>query len=547
MLKKIWPIIFLVLITGAFFYKVIFGGHVLVDMSALSNKLPWSAYLPKYFENERPPYTSSDSSTVYYPTFKFYSQEWKKGNFPLWWPYLTGGYPIIANSTSLILNPFSLLLFSMPPELGYSWSLICKIFLAGVGIFLYLRLLKIKPWASLIGALAYMFNTLVMLKLEIPWMTQTIWSIPFIFFSLEKLFRTKKIRWSLLTAFFLTLQFIGGHPQTGLYVTFFAFCYALARFFHSRKEMGKQAKKILFFVFLPFVLLPFLSAVQILPMFQLQTLGQRSANEQPQWIPPQHLATAIIPQFFGDTQTSFNASEKIERNALRLLHLDFPPISLPYLGIIPLIFALLAIFKKWRDNFFVRFFSFWVIALVAVHISTPLWAPLTLRLPFLQNMWNTYRINVIYVFALSISAGVGANYFAKNYEQAKKTIYRALKIITIILLPLFAFGFLLALNFTKKLFFQLGTQIVNEFYLKKHNFPFDHYQDQMENWYNLYTQHFHPLNPTLLAPLLLIFAISALLFLFYKKRISLSLLKISFLFITIIDLFYIGWVFNPMP
>ncbi|PIU01558.1 hypothetical protein COT68_02585 [bacterium (Candidatus Torokbacteria) CG09_land_8_20_14_0_10_42_11] len=547
MLKKIWPIIFLVLITCAFFYKVIFGGHVLVDMSALSDKLPWSAYLPKYFDHERPPYTSSDSSTVYYPTFKFYSEEWKKGIFPMWWPYLTGGYPILANSTSLILNPFSLLLFFLPPELGYSWSLICKIFLAGVGIFLYLRLLKIKSWASLVGALAYMFNTLVMLKLEIPWMTQAIWSLPFIFCSFEKFFRSKKIYWSLLAAFLLALQFVGGHPQTGLYAALFLFCYAAARFFYDRKKFSGQMKKIFFFAFLPFVLLPLLAAAQILPMFELQNLGQRSANEQPQWIPPQHLLTAIMPQFFGDTQESFNASEKIERNILRLLHLDFPPISLPYLGIIPLIFALVAIFKKWRDNFFARFFAFWTIALIGVHISTPLWAPLSLRLPFLQNMWNTYRVNILYIFSASILAGIGANYFIKNYSQAKKILRRVLKIIFFILIPVFLFGLLLALKFTKRLFFQAGSRIVSKFYLEKHNLPFDHYQDQMENWYKIYARHFHLLNPTLLAPLLLILTVSIILFLFYKKKISLSFLKISLLLTTIIDLFYIGWVYNPMP
>jgi len=547
MLKKIWPIIFLALITCAFFYKVIFLGHVLVDMSALSDKLPWSAYLPKYFENERPPYTSSDSSTVYYPTFKFYSEEWKKGNFPLWWPYLTGGYPIIANSTSLILNPFSFFLFLFPPEIGYSWSLICKIFLAGLGIFIYLRLLKIKSWPGLIGALAYMFNTLVMLKLEIPWMTQTIWSIPFIFFSLERFFQTKKIRWNLLAAFFLALQFIGGHPQTGLYVTLFVFFYVAFRFFRDRKTMGKQVKKIFAAAFLPFFLLPLIAAAQILPMFELQELGQRSANEQPQWIPPQHLLTAIIPQFFGDTQESFNASEKIERNVLRILNLDFPPISLPYLGIIPLAFSLLAIFKKWRNNFFVRFFSSWALALISIHISTPLWSPLTLRLPFLQNMWNTYRINVIYVFSASVLAGIGANYFIKNHERAKKNLRRFLKTIAIILLPIFIFGFFLILNFTKKIFFQIGNQITDKFYLERNNLPFDHYQDQMENWYDLYAKHFHPFNPTLLAPLLLLITISIVFFLFYKKKISLSFLKLSFLLITIIDLFYIGWVFNPMP
>lgn len=547
MLKKILPFFFILLVVLGFFYKVIFKDHVLVDMSALSDKLPWSAYLPAFFQGERPPYTSSDSSTVYFPTFKFYGAEFQKGHFPLWWPYLTGGYPIFANSTSLMFSLTSPLFIFFAPEIAYSWSIIIKIFLAGIGFFLYLRLLKIKGWAAVFGALAYMLNTLVMLKLEIPWMTQTLWSIPFIFFCLEKVFQTRKFSYSALATIFLSLQFIAAHPQTGFYVTGFAFLYVLVKLAGSVKAV-KNFKKLLVYAIFPFILMPALAAVQLLPMLELQNLGHRSPNELAQWITPLHLFTAITPQIFGDTQNNFQVLSKIERNALHLLHLDFPPISLPYIGFLPLLFALLACGKKIRQKLEIKFF-FWVsLLLVLLQLLTPLWAKGVLHLPLVNKMWNTYRANIIYIFASSVLAAYGLNYFFQKAQASKKRLFNILKGFTVVLVILLAFCLLLRLPVVKNLFLQTGEKISVKYFLKTNpEQGINYYQNELLDWYQALKDHFSLLNTGVYIPLALLTATAVLLILFYRRKIKLSSLKVLFLLITLADLFYIGWFYNPIP
>jgi len=515
MLKKILPIIVLVLIIIAFFYKVVFFSYVLVDMSALSDKLPWSEHLSAELTEAGHPYRHSDSSSLYFPIFKFYSKQLKEGRLPLWMPTLSGGYPILANSTSLILNPFTIFLLLPKSALGYSWALIAKLFLAGLGLFLYLRLLKIRRIPALFGSAAYMFNSLAMLKLEIPWMTQCLWGIPFIFFFIEKTIRRKKLYFSMLAAIFLALQFVGGHPQTGLYVTLFVLLYALGKLAIRIKRQGWQKnKKLTLLLILPFVLLPLLSAMQLIPMFELQGQGHRTPNEPPQWLSPAHLLTAVIPKLFGSTKASFELIAKIERNILRAFNLDFPLITLPYLGLAPLLFGLGAAFKKFRADKYIKFFSRTVLALVILHLTAPLWSRLARNIPFVNTMWNTYRLNVIYVFAFSILSAFGFNYFLEKPRAFKKIIAKILTILIVI------FGF------------TTGSALIFQKYFK-----------------NILTEsqdHFSFKSSTFYLPIILLLFIALLFIIFYKKKMKKRTLAILLFAITVCDLFLIGWFYNPI-
>jgi len=515
MSKKLLPIIILALITTAFFYKVVFFNYVLVDMSALSLKLPWSEHLSQKLVGADHPYRHSDSSSLYFPIFKFYSKELKAGNLPLWMPTLAGGYPILANSTSLILNPFTLFALLPDSALGYSWALIAKLFLAGLGLFLYLRLLKIKRIPALLGSIVYMFNSLAMLKLEIPWMTQCLWGIPFIFFFFEKTIRTKKFLSAALAALLLALQFVGGHPQTGIYVTLFALLYVLGKLTVRIKKQGwRKNKKLALLLILPFILIPLLSAIQLIPMYKLQSLGHRAPNEPPQWIAPSHLLTAIIPKLFGSTKTSFELVAKIERNLLRKLNLNFPLIALPYLGLAPLLFGLSIAFKKFRVDKYVKFFSTTAFVLIILHLTAPLWSQFIKNIPFANTMWNTYRLNVIYIFALSILAAFGFNYFLKQPEASKRIVTRILTALIVIC------GFAIAISLTVQKYFG--------------------------NILEASQNHFSLKSSTFYLPIILLFLIALFLILFYKKKIRKRYLAILIFGLTLIDLFCIGWFYNPI-
>lgn len=543
MVKKLLPIIIIALIVIAFFYKIVFSDYVLVDMGALVDKLPWKGYLPQYFPEERPAYTHSDSSALYFPIFKFYGEEIKRGNFPLWCPPLVGGYPLFANSTALMLNPFTLLLMILPVVEGYSWSLILKIFLGGVGMFLYLRLLRLKPASALFGSIIYMFNGLAMSKLEIPWMTQSLWSIPFIFFFLEKIFLKRRIFLSFYAAIFLALQFVGAHPQTGMYVTAFALLYILAKLWRQRQKNKEKVRKIAFLVFLPFIFMPLLAAVQLVPMFELNSLGQRVPNEPLQWISPLHFVTLLIPQFFGNNLDNFQAIAKMERNISHLFHLDFPLITFPYLGILPLVFVIIAPLKKIRKNAYRQFFTVVILGLIILHLTIPLWTPLAEKIPLVNTMWNIYRIDVVLVFGLAILAAYGLECFREMPSFYLKTIKRILKVFFVIIGLVTLAGLLLQTQWGKTLFFRSGEYVALKFYAER---DLAYYQKILKDWHFLLSQHFNLLNPTLIIPLALTLGAGIFFLIWEHKKIGKQgLLAILFL-ITLADLFYVGRVYNPL-
>lgn len=544
MLKKLLPILFLVIVTLAFFYKVVFFDYVLVDMSSLANKLPWVSYLPESLTAQKIPHTHSDSAALYFPIFKFYSEQFKTGNFPTWMPSLAGGYPVLANSTNLMLNPFSLLMLLLSPELGYTWSIILKIMLAGIGMFLYLRLLKLQRSSALWGALAYMLNSLVMLKLEIPWMTQALWSFPFIIFFLEKTLRQKRFVWAALTALFLACQFVGANPQTGIYVTCFVALYALSKWVLGLRTRGfSLSKKTLILLLSIFLLLPLLAAIQLLPMLELVLHGHRAPNESPMWITPVHLLTSTFPQILGHDYYSSEVISKIERNILRLISLDYATTTLPYLGLAPLLLAITIAIKKFSKNKYILFFTVVSLGLILIQLTTPLWAEITQKIPLLNKMWNTYRINIVLIFSLSALTAFGLDALLKKPQNLKKIIKRVSVAFTILIISGLILTMIFQLPFFQNALQKKGLQISQKYY---HEHTDKYYQYELAYWLYILKIHLHPLQPTFLLPLGLLFAIIATQFLFYRKRIRMRGLILNLFVITLVDLFLIGWFYNPM-
>ncbi len=544
MFKKLLPLIVLVLIVVAFFYKVIFLDYVLVDMSALADKLPWKVYLPASITEHKPPYTQSDSSTLYFPIFKFYSEQFKQGNFPTWLPTLAGGYPVLANSTNLMLNPFSILLWLLPPAVGYSWSIILKMLLAAGGMFLYLRLLKLKRGAALFGAVVYILNTLVMLKLEIPWMTQCLWSIPFLFYFLEKNFGRPKIYFAFGAALLLTLQFVGGHPQVGVSIALFAFLYCLAKWLRRFRQNGFAThKKTLLYFLVPFMLLPFLAAIQLLPMAELYAHGHRAPNELPMWMNPPRLSTAIFPQLYGQNTVTYEAIAKMERNFLRLAGVDYAAVAAPYLGLIPLLLILSTSFNQFRKNRYVKFFTLTGLALLVLQLSTPLWATWAQKIPLVNTMWNTYRINYIYIFSLSFLAAYGLHILLTNPAAIKHTLKKVWFGLALVVLLAFIFTLVIQVVGVQNYLKEWGDRIIAGHYTERSP---QYYQTELGFWLFIFKNHFHPFQPTFLLPLVFLL-ITGVTFLFYfKHKIRARAVLAAFLLITLVDLFFIGWFYNPM-
>jgi len=101
----------------------------------------------------------SDQYIAGYPFRDFAAASLRAGDgIPLWNPYLFGGLPYIAAMHGDIFYPTALLRMFLPTDVAMTWGMILHLVLAGVATYAFLRLLRVRFHAALLGGIAYMMS-----------------------------------------------------------------------------------------------------------------------------------------------------------------------------------------------------------------------------------------------------------------------------------------------------------------------------------------------------------------------------------------------------
>ncbi|MGA7730731.1 MAG: YfhO family protein [Chloroflexia bacterium] len=124
---------------------------------------PWHSVFPDVEARLR----GSDILFQQLPWHHWMQDELKAGRFPLWASGPLGGYPLFANYQVGVLSPLHLLWALMPTGAGFGLILALKLWIAGLGMWLFLRALNLHWSASLLGALGFMFSASLIVWL--PW------------------------------------------------------------------------------------------------------------------------------------------------------------------------------------------------------------------------------------------------------------------------------------------------------------------------------------------------------------------------------------------
>ena len=138
----------------------------------------------------------SDTEAMGYMARVFYARELAAGNFPGWNPLLLGGTPFLASLAGgdSLYPPSVLLLLLMEPYRALGWKLVLHVFLAGIGMFGFVRSLGGSRAGATVAGTAY---------LVAPFMVTLVWPghdgklfvtalAPFLFWAVESWFRTGK-------------------------------------------------------------------------------------------------------------------------------------------------------------------------------------------------------------------------------------------------------------------------------------------------------------------------------------------------------------------
>lgn len=372
--------------------------------------------------------------------------EFKNSQIPIWNPYEMSGKPLLANFQSSVFYPLNIFLFLSPFSFGWSIFIMLQSLLGGLFLYLYLRNLKLHPLACLFGSVALTFSGFFTSWLEWGTIVQTALWLPLILLAKDKLIEKWNFKWMGVLFFAEVACIFAGHLQLLFYIFCISTCYLIYRILE--KTLGK--KKAVFNaikISIPFLITSvsvfLVAAVQLIPTLQYILLSNRTSDQNYKlidgwFVPYKHLIQFLSPDFFGNPTTAnywgtWNYGEMVG-----------------YVGVVVLIFALIAVLARLNKN---TFFYFLLLLLSLVFALPTIIGklPFEFSLPFLSTAQPT-RLLFLSCFSLSVLSASGVDYFIQRGPSFKRK-EKLLVLISLLLIGItFAAIWLLVLTKNPLLF-----------------------------------------------------------------------------------------------
>ncbi len=419
-----------ILIIALFFSTELIHGRVPIPADSLIGLYhpfrdnSYLGFAEEHFPTKNPLITDPVLQT--YPWRFLVVNNLKNFSLPLWNPYSFSGQPLLANVQSATFQIINLLYLKTPFNFVWVLGVIIAPLLTSLFTFFFLRSLKISQTASAFSSFILPFTGFFTAWLAWGTVITTAMWLPLILYCVNKLNEKWSARFFILLTFSSFQTIVSGHWQTAFYVMLSSAIYLIY------KSISSKSLKLFSIVTSGLILGAMISSIQIIPSLEFINLSNRGldqayfAGRRDWFIPLQNLAQLLAPDFFGNPTTYnywgiWNYAEFVS-----------------YIGLVPLFFALISVFKK---NSYIKFFWFMIALSLFLALENPISKlPYTLNLPLIASMQPS-RIIFLLDFALSVLCAFGMDYFLEE-KFKKKFVLPALLmfliIISLILLTKFA-------------------------------------------------------------------------------------------------------------
>ncbi len=361
-------------------------------------------------------FTERDLSVFFIPPRILWLSLIKTGQFPLWNPYFYCGLPLFATLQPGILYPFSLIHLILPFDYAFNTIIILHFFLAAIFTYLFIRQINGSNNSALTGAIIFMLSGyLLSIHNLLPHLLSIVW-LPLILMNFHKYSEKPQVKYLLYTAFFLLIMFLGGAVEI-TYGTFFLLFILLLfpdPFGTGSSKISFKSKVLSLVVVIIIFLL--LSAVQLLPFLELAfnsiREGGLSYKEATTWsMGSRDLLQFFVPNILGNNLKKYWENQ----NWLKTI----------YLGIIPFALALFFLLEKKRKAL-ALILIMEISLLLSFGGNTPIYKFLFKYIPFLNTIRYPVKFLFIFIFLLSIMAGLGYDSFSRQSQErndsAKKIV-----------------------------------------------------------------------------------------------------------------------------
>jgi hypothetical protein len=368
-----------------------------------------------------------DIQYYFFPYRKVAADIMHSGHLPLWNPYVNAGMPLLGDGQTALLYPPNWLIFLLPTAHALTLAILSTYSIAGVGMFLYLRQLRFDRAIATICAIGFMFCGFLVSHLVHVSIPATAALVPWICFALERLIHRPSAGNFALAALTVAIQCTAGHPQIPIYCAVAIGCYTLVislmRWISTRQL--KPALSPLGLLIAMYLTGGLLAAIQLVPWAELSRLSPRVAKTPYDLFASFSLTGTdwlllLFPYGYGGLQTSWMQS---------LPDVDFGLIvymweRLPYVGLLPLALAMMALAGGWRlfrvDSFKAQRLIaltgiLLVMLLIAAGGSTPL-GRLVYNIPLLGNLRGQARATALVAFAINALAAFGLHSLRERHR-----------------------------------------------------------------------------------------------------------------------------------
>ncbi len=263
----------------------------------------------------------------FYPYRDYASMAVRAGRLPLWNPYLFMGAPFLANSQVGFFYPFNWLMAWLDVTRSISWTIVLHIFIAASGVYVFTRSrLKLSILAAWLAAISFGLGGYLGTQIEHVNQLQGLAWIGWIFLAYDAGIGAqesgiRRLRSPLFLSFVISLQLLAGHTQS-VFITLFGLgVYAMWPTVESFVVTSSAARGLglfrqRFFAALRMtiarlwplafasIFAALLSAVQLLPTFELTQLSARSGGLPTNLavsfsLDPRLLGRSLLPDYSG--------------------------------------------------------------------------------------------------------------------------------------------------------------------------------------------------------------------------------------------------------
>ena len=361
-------------------------------------------------------FASGDFTDQFY-AFRYYqSQELWSGRLPLWNPHTFSGAPFLADIQSAVYYPIGLLtvlLAGKPglPLIAVEIEAILHYFLASFFTYLLVKRLTGSRLAGLVSGLVYAYGSYLTAypKLQMAILEGQTW-VPLALLAIHRAVeeerqgrdgaRARTNAWLILGGLALGLSALAGHGQTFLLAAYTVIGYLVFAFFPLWWAADRRGKIRLAarFLILPGVTLG-LAAAQLIPSLEYMQLSSRAQLS------------------FAQAGGGFLYSD--------LLALVLPGLRVIYVGILPLILALLALLlKRERETIFWGIVAFLALVL-SLGKQTALYTFLYVLAPGFKLFQGQERAMQVFSLSMAILAGYGMALLAQPMARPVKHRFAA--------------------------------------------------------------------------------------------------------------------------